>query len=80
MQKKIFNIIMSVVGFSLGMTIVPSVWGLFDLEYNQWLNNGVTNGLIGAIIFIIISMFTFRYVGRGIKKQKNLLANKAYKI
>ncbi len=77
MQKKIFNIIMSVVGFSLGMTIVPSVWGLFDLEYNQWLNNGVTNGLIGAIIFIIISMFTFRYVGRGIKKAEKFISEQS---
>ncbi|MEG2707583.1 MAG: PIN domain nuclease, partial [Vagococcus sp.] len=68
MQKKIFNGVMALVGFSIGVTLIPTVWKVFNLSSNQWLNNDVTNGLIGAIIFIIISMFTFRYVRSAIKQ------------
>ena len=48
MQKKIFNVVMAIIGFSLGVTLMPLVWGIFNLNSNQWLNNEVTNGLIGA--------------------------------
>lgn len=77
MQKKIFNIVMAIVGFSLGVTLMPLVWGIFNLNSNQWLNNEVTNGLIGAIIFIIISIFTFRYVGSALKKVEKIISEQS---
>lgn len=77
MQKKIFNIVMAIIGFSLGATLMPLVWALFNLNSNQWLNNEVTNGLIGAIIFIIISIFTFRYVGRAIRRVEKFISEQS---
>lgn len=77
MQKKIFNIVMAIIGFSLGATLMPLVWTIFNLSSNQWLNNEVTNGLIGAIIFIIISIFTFRYVGRAIRRVEKFISEQS---
>ena len=77
MQKKIFNIVMAIIGFSLGATLLPLVWALFSLDKNQWINNDITNGLIGAIIFIIISIFTFGYVGSAIKKVEKFISEQS---
>ncbi|MDT2782253.1 PIN/TRAM domain-containing protein [Vagococcus fluvialis] len=77
MQKKIFNIVMALIGFSLGATLIPVVWTVFKLDQNQWLNNDITNGIIGAIIFVIISIFTFRYVGSAIKKVEKFIGEQS---
>ena len=77
MQKKIFYVVMGILGFSLGATLIPIVWTVFNLNQNQWLNNDITNGLIGAIIFIIISVFTFSYVGSGIKKIEKFISEQS---
>lgn len=77
MQKKIFNTVMALIGFSLGVTLIPVVWTVFKLEQNQWLNNDITNGIIGAIIFVIISIFTFRYVGSAIKKVEKFIGEQS---
>ena len=77
MQKKIFNIVMALIGFSLGATLIPVVWTVFKLDQNQWLNNDITNGIIGAIIFVIISIFTLRYVGSAIKKVEKFIGEQS---
>ncbi|MDR2278730.1 MAG: PIN domain nuclease, partial [Vagococcus sp.] len=77
MQKKIFNTVMALIGFSLGATLIPVVWTVFKLDQNQWLNNDITNGSIGAIIFVIISIFTFLYVGSAIKKIKKFIGEQS---
>ena len=73
MQKKIFNIIMVVIGASLGATLLPIIWRMVGLGAHKLINNDITNGIIGAIIFIIISMFTFRHVVGALKKAEKFL-------
>lgn len=68
MQKKIFTLIMAIIGFSLGVSVFPGLWESLVLDNRTWLNNDITNGMIGGLIFIIISMFTYRYIVLGIKK------------
>lgn len=77
MQKKIFNIVMAVIGFSLGAALLPLVWTVFQLDSNQWLNNDITNGIIGAIILVIISIFTFSYVISAIKKIEKFISEQS---
>ena len=56
MQKRVLTVIILIVGISLGVTFLPTAWTAIGNADNMWLNNLLTNGLIGAIIFYIISL------------------------
>ena len=50
MQKRVLTVIILIVGISLGVTFLPTAWTAIGNADNMWLNNSLTNGLIGAII------------------------------
>ncbi|MFC4651792.1 PIN/TRAM domain-containing protein [Lactococcus nasutitermitis] len=56
MRRWIIHLLMAIVGASLGVAALPPVWRLVGQERNVF-DHGVVNGLIGAIIFLIISFF-----------------------
>lgn len=58
---------MGIVGASLGITTLPWVWHLFRQEGNAF-NQEIVNGLIGAIIFVILSFFMSNLLMRALKK------------
>lgn len=58
---------MGIVGASLGITTLPWVWHLFRQEGNAF-NQEIINGLIGAIIFVILSFFMSNLLMRALKK------------
>lgn len=68
---------MTLIGFSLGAGFIPAIWKVANLDTNEWLNNEVTNGLIGAIIFIILSTFTDRYFSTFIKKIETFISEQS---
>ena len=55
MQKRIITLLMIIAGASLGISLFPMAWEMAKQGNNSWLNNNFTNGLIGAIIFFILS-------------------------
>lgn len=56
MQKRVITVIMMLLGISLGVSFLPSLWQTLKLTGVTWLDNIFTNALIGAIIFIILAM------------------------
>ncbi|MDR0922270.1 MAG: PIN/TRAM domain-containing protein [Lactobacillales bacterium] len=68
MQKKIVSFLLVVVGASLGATFLPVAWEVFGLEKNALLNNGFTNGLIGALIFFLFSLAVAGSIAQFIQK------------
>lgn len=77
MEKKIFSVFMVLLGLSLGVTFMPQAWALFNMEHNSVVNNYFTNGLIGAIIFLIISLAISKYVLSAMKKAEQTLSGKS---
>ncbi|WP_270344999.1 PIN/TRAM domain-containing protein [Lactococcus petauri] len=67
MRRWIIHVLMGIVGASLGITTLPWVWHLFRQEGNAF-NQEIVNGLIGAIIFVILSFFMSNLLMRALKK------------
>jgi uncharacterized protein YacL len=67
MRRWIIHVLMGIVGASLGITTLPWVWHLFRQEENAF-NQEIVNGLIGAIIFVILSFFMSNLLMRALKK------------
>ena len=68
MQKRVLTVIILIVGISLGVTFLPTAWTAIGNADNMWLNNSLTNGLIGAIIFYIISLAIVEPITIGVKR------------
>ena len=68
MQKRVLTVIVLIVGISLGITFLPTAWTAIGSADNMWLNNSLTNGLIGAIIFYIISLAIVEPITIGVKR------------
>jgi len=56
MQKKVITALFIIVGASLGVALLPAVWIAAKWQYVEVLNNSLTNGIIGAIIFYLFSL------------------------
>ncbi|MGG5314577.1 PIN/TRAM domain-containing protein [Enterococcus sp. AZ072] len=68
MQKRVLTVIIVLVGISMGITLLPAAWMAIGQTNNFWLNNSLTNGLIGAIIFSLLSLALVEPITTGVKK------------
>lgn len=50
------------------ISLFPMAWEMAKQGNNSWLNNNFTNGLIGAIIFFILSLGLAKYIVSAVKK------------
>ncbi|KRL58683.1 PIN/TRAM domain-containing protein [Latilactobacillus fuchuensis] len=53
-KKQVLGIVAVVLGAALGITIFPILWVIVRLSHVVYLNNGVTNAILGAIIFYLL--------------------------
>ncbi|MCP8861508.1 PIN/TRAM domain-containing protein [Latilactobacillus curvatus] len=53
-KKRILGIVFIILGGALGITAFPVFWPLVHLEDMMYLNNGITNVILGAIIFYLL--------------------------
>lgn len=68
MQRRVISLLMVIVGVSLGVTILPLAWKTLGQSSNQWLDNNLTNGLLGAIIFFLLSLLIVYPIEAGLKR------------
>ena len=54
MQKRVITALMVLAGASLGISLMPVAWQTIGQSKNEWLNNNITNSLLGALIFFFI--------------------------
>ena len=76
MAKKIIMGIFVLIGGSIGASFLPLVWNFFNIS-NQFMNFSFVNIVIGAIIFLLISLPTTKYIEQGIKKIEVLLSQQS---
>lgn len=76
MAKKIITGIFLLIGGSVGASLLPMVWEIFHIS-NQLFNNSFVNILIGAIIFLLLSIPSEKYIEQGIKKLELLLSQQS---
>ena len=62
MEKRVITVLLVVAGASLGVSFMPYAWTALGQGGNQWLDNVVTNLLIGAIIFYLLSLFLVKHI------------------
>ena len=74
MKKRVVNIFMALAGVSLGLSILPLAWRAIGLAQNQWLNNNITNSIIGGLIFYLFSLLVADYVLRIIRRTEEKLS------
>lgn len=74
MQKRVITAVLVVIGASLGISFIPMAWKVAGLADNLWLNNNLTNGLLGAIIFFIISLLVVSHIVTAVKKIEKSLS------
>ena len=74
MKKRVVNIFMALAGVSLGLSILPLAWRAIGVAQNQWLNNNITNSIIGGLIFYLFSLLVADYVLRIIRRTEEKLS------
>lgn len=73
MKKKIITAIFVLAGISIGVPVLPLLWKAVGLTY-PILDNVITNALLGAIIFYLISIPTVHYVEQAMTKVETALS------
>ncbi|MFD2730025.1 PIN/TRAM domain-containing protein [Enterococcus camelliae] len=74
MKKRVINVLMALAGISLGLSILPLAWKTIGQTQNHWLNNNVTNSIIGGLIFYLFSLLVADYVLRVIRRTEEKLS------
>lgn len=74
MQKRVITFLMVIVGMSLGLSFLPLLWDAIGQEENLWLDNYFTNGLLGALIFFLLSLAVGNYIIAAIRRIEQKLS------
>ncbi len=64
-RKRIVELVFALAGAGIGASYFPLIWLLLQVRYGTLLNNVITNAIIGAIIFYIISLLSGNYILKG---------------
>lgn len=55
MLKRIIQILFFLIGATVGIILLPNVFGLISFLDNPWINNPYVAALVGALIFLLLS-------------------------
>ena len=74
MQKRVIRALLIVAGASLGISLLPTAWLALGYAQNEWLNNPITNSIIGALISFLFSLLVVNYITASINKIEKRLS------
>lgn len=74
MRRWVIHLLMMIVGASLGITLLP-VLGNAIGQSNTILDHGIFDGLVGALIFLILSFLVSGKMLRGLKRLEAKITN-----
>lgn len=79
MNKKrvIIQGIFAFIGIGLGVVYLPLVWAGFGYSTRTWFNNEITNAVIGALLFWLLSLVFSGYIERLINRFERSLTSKS---
>ena len=55
-KKRILRIFNIILGSSLGIAFLPLLWEVSSLSHITWLDSNFMNGLLGGIIFFVLTL------------------------
>lgn len=64
MRKRIIQLAYILGGGALGIAYLPTLWNLIGYSHILWINNSITEFILGAIIFYLLSLFTWSFFDR----------------
>ncbi|QIL51125.1 PIN/TRAM domain-containing protein [Weissella coleopterorum] len=64
MRKRIIQLAYILGGGALGIAYLPDLWNLIGYSHILWINNPVSGFILGAIIFYLLSLFTWSFFDR----------------
>lgn len=75
MRKKIIQAALVLVGGAIGLLVLPSFWRLIHFNY-QWIDNNITDFIIGALLLLFISFYLVDYIDRKLSDVERYLSTK----
>lgn len=75
--RLIIQIVFAVVGLGIGAVYVPVIWAIAGQAASSWYNNVLTNSLIGALVFWLLSLLLSGFIERLINNFEKTLSSKS---
>ncbi|WP_054711762.1 PIN/TRAM domain-containing protein [Secundilactobacillus paracollinoides] len=76
-ERLIIQLIFAIVGLGVGAVYLPVVWAIAGLAERSWYNNVLTNSLIGALVFWLLSLLLSGFIERLINDFEKALSSKS---
>lgn len=76
-MKRMYIILLTLTGASVGVTAIPEIWKLLGLYGNAIINNYIVNGVIGGLFFFLVGILTKNRFFSGLKKAEESLNKKS---
>lgn len=73
MRKRIIQLAYVLGGGALGIAYLPALWNLIGYSHILWINNPILGFILGAIIFYLLSLFTWSFFDRLLKRVEQAL-------
>lgn len=76
-RRFVLGLIYVVLGAGIGIAVLPILWHILQISNYYYLNNQLTNAIIGAIIFYILFLITAKSVLVNLKKMEIAITKKS---
>ncbi|WP_288528841.1 PIN/TRAM domain-containing protein [uncultured Secundilactobacillus sp.] len=76
-KRIMIQTIFSVVGLGLGVAYLPILWYLIGTKQQTWYNNGLSNAVVGAFLFWLLSLLVSPIIERLINRIEVSLSSKS---
>ncbi|MFD1485187.1 PIN/TRAM domain-containing protein [Lacticaseibacillus baoqingensis] len=73
MKKRVITILFGLVGIGVGLAFLPALWTVIGIADGTWVNNGITDALIGLIIFWVLSELSAGFIIRRLERAETFL-------
>jgi uncharacterized protein YacL len=73
MKKRVITVVFGLVGIGVGLAFLPALWTLMGIADGTWVNNPLTDALIGLVIFWILSELSAGFIIRRLKQVETFL-------
>lgn len=74
-RKRIVQLVFTLAGAAIGASYFRLIWLILQVSYGTLVNNVITNAIVGAIIFYLISLLTGNYVLKLFDRFESRLTN-----
>ncbi|GAJ25826.1 pili retraction protein PilT [Liquorilactobacillus sucicola DSM 21376 = JCM 15457] len=77
MRRKMIRLVLTILGVGAGYSFMPFLWLIIGIEGNIWVNNFVTNIVIGVLVMFLVSLFITDPLEKFIQRMENRLVHQS---